>query len=262
VDSTVLADAVATQGTVTQLISAIRRVAREVPGAAGQIAAVCTGHDYSRAGKPKIDWDDPAAKDALVSALVTDANALVAAFAGAELEEQAASAVALLALVAGQDDNPGLGGAPWTAGSGDRGGSGREPLAWYGDTAYGTGGPAGRDRHGTTCPAGLTRPITPRRNVTFGAACRGCPLRQRCTTSKNGRILVLQPTTGCCAPPAPPGPPTPGCARTTPGTGPTSNAASPRSPPGGDAASSSATAGRPATTPGSNAAPPRSTCAT
>ncbi len=95
VDSTVLADAVATQDTVTQLISAIRRVAREVPGAAG--------HDYSRAGKPKIDWDDPAAKDALVSALVTDANALVAAFAGAELEEQAASAVALLALVAGQD---------------------------------------------------------------------------------------------------------------------------------------------------------------
>ena len=91
VDSTVLADAVATQDTVTQLIRAICRVAREVPGAAGQIAAVCTGHDYSRAGKPKIDWDDPAAKDALVSALVTDANALVAAFAGAELEEQAAS---------------------------------------------------------------------------------------------------------------------------------------------------------------------------
>ena len=47
VDSTILADAVATQDTVTQLVSAIRRVAREVPGAAGQIAAVCTGHDYS-----------------------------------------------------------------------------------------------------------------------------------------------------------------------------------------------------------------------
>ena len=31
-------------------------------------------------GKPKIDWDDPAAKDALVSALVSDANAVVAAF--------------------------------------------------------------------------------------------------------------------------------------------------------------------------------------
>jgi len=53
VDSTILADAVATQDTMTQLISAIRRVAREVPGAAGQIAAACTGHDYSRPGKPK-----------------------------------------------------------------------------------------------------------------------------------------------------------------------------------------------------------------
>jgi hypothetical protein len=48
VDSTILADAVATQDTVTQLISAIRRVARQVPGAAGLVAAVCTGHDYSQ----------------------------------------------------------------------------------------------------------------------------------------------------------------------------------------------------------------------
>ena len=106
VDSTILADAVATQDTVTQLVSAIRRVAREVPGAAGQIAAVCTGHDYSKPGKPAIDWDDPAAKDALVSALVNDATAVVEAFAGAELDEGAASAVALLALVAGQDVEP------------------------------------------------------------------------------------------------------------------------------------------------------------
>jgi hypothetical protein len=27
--------------------------------------------------------------------------------------------------------------------------------------------------------------------VTFGAACRGCPLRARCTTSKHGRALIL-----------------------------------------------------------------------
>jgi hypothetical protein len=106
VDSTILADAVATQDTVTQLISAIRRVGREVPGAAEQIAAVCTGHDYSRPGKPKVDWDDPGAKDALVPALVNDANTLVAAFGEAELDERAASAVALLALVAGQDVEP------------------------------------------------------------------------------------------------------------------------------------------------------------
>lgn len=71
VDSTILADAVATQDTVIQLISAIRRVGRQVPGAAEQIAMVCTGHDYSQPGKPRIDWDDPQAKDALVSALVS-----------------------------------------------------------------------------------------------------------------------------------------------------------------------------------------------
>jgi hypothetical protein len=42
-----------------------------------------------------------------------------------------------------------------------------------------------------TCPAGLTRPITARRSVSFGAACRACPLRARCTTSKTGRTLNL-----------------------------------------------------------------------
>jgi hypothetical protein len=106
VDSTILADGVATQDTVTQLISAVRKVAREVPGAAETIAGPCTGHDYGKPGKPQIDWDDPAAKDALVPALVNDANAVVAAFAGAELDERAASALALLALIAGQDVEP------------------------------------------------------------------------------------------------------------------------------------------------------------
>ena len=115
VDSTILADAVATQDTVTQLVSAIRRVAREVPGAAARAAAVCTGHDYSRPGKPKIGWDDPATKDMLVSALVNDANALVEAFRDAELTEPAASALALLALVAGQDVEP-AGGSDGTGG--------------------------------------------------------------------------------------------------------------------------------------------------
>jgi hypothetical protein len=37
-DSTVLDDAVATQDTVTQLIAAVRRVRREVPGAAQVVA--------------------------------------------------------------------------------------------------------------------------------------------------------------------------------------------------------------------------------
>ena len=45
-------------------------------------------------------------RDALVSALVDDANAGIVGFADAELEEQAAAALALLALVAGQDVEP------------------------------------------------------------------------------------------------------------------------------------------------------------
>jgi hypothetical protein len=304
VDSTILADAVATQDTVTQLVSAIRRVGREVPGAAEQIAEVCTGHDYSAPGKPKIDWDDPAAKDALVSALVNDASALVAAFAGVTLDEPACSAVALLALVAGQDVEPAEGadgrdgrwriarkaaedrvisvidpdarhtrkspearrdgyrahvaadpdtgiitgekltGAAGTGNSdaavaaefvaaqagshdgiaaGSRDDTGGGQFAWYGDSAYGTGDlraviAAAGDRAvikpwpllpavkggftaddftadtaaGTvTCPAGITRALTATNAVTFGVACRDCPLRERCTTAKDGRILHL-----------------------------------------------------------------------
>jgi hypothetical protein len=109
VDSTILADAVATQDTITQLVSAIRRVGRIVPGAAEVVTAVCTAHDYSRPGKPSIDWDEPGAKDTLVSALVNDANALLEALAGIDVDEAegpVAAALALLALVAGQDVEP------------------------------------------------------------------------------------------------------------------------------------------------------------
>ena len=60
VDSTVFDDAVATQDTVTQLVAAIRKVARVVPGAGAVIGGVCR-LDYSRPGKPPIDWDDPQA---------------------------------------------------------------------------------------------------------------------------------------------------------------------------------------------------------
>ena len=302
VDSTILADAVATQDTVTQLVSAIRRVGREVPGAAEQISAVCTGHDYSKPGKPKIDWDDPAAKDALVPALVNDANALVAALQDPDLPEPAASAVALLALVAGQDVEPAEGSdgrdgrwriarkvaedrvistvdtkarhtrkSPEARRDGYRahvaadpgtgiitdekltGAAGAEnsdaavaaefvaaetatrrrdgdhdddaggQLAWYGDSAYGTGdlraaiagaghravlkpGPLLPAVEGgftaddftvdpsartVTCPARITRHLTAKNAVIFGVACRDCPLRQRCTTAKGGRTLHL-----------------------------------------------------------------------
>ncbi len=300
VDSTILADAVATQDTVTQLVSAIRRAGREVPGAAEKIAAVCTGHDYSKPGKPKIDWDDPQAKEGLVSALVNDATTLVAAFQDVTLDEPAASAVALLALVAGQDVEPAEGsdgtdgrwriarkvaedrvistvdpqarhtrkspearrdgyrahvaadpetgiitdekltGAAGTANSDAAvaaefvaaaapagGGSCQDdasgPLAWYGDSAYGTGdlraaiAAAGHRAvikpwpllpavaggftaddftvdaaaRTVTCPAGITRHLTATNAVIFGTACRDCPLRERCTTAKDGRTLHL-----------------------------------------------------------------------
>jgi IS5 family transposase len=99
-DSTLLDDAVATQDTVTQLIAAIRRVRRVVPGARD---VVLGAHDYDESGKPLIAWDDPIAKAALVDALVTDALALLGALEGVTDGSDASSALGLLALVAGQD---------------------------------------------------------------------------------------------------------------------------------------------------------------
>jgi IS5 family transposase len=290
VDSTILADAVATQDTITQLVAAIRRVARVVPGAAGQVAGLCTAHDYSVPGKPQIDWDDPQAKDGLVSALVNDANALLAVLEDRDLDEQGSSAAGLLALVAGQDVEPAEGsdgtdgrwriarkvaedrvistvdpearhtrkspenrrdgyrahlaacpetgiitGGQLTQAAGEENSDAAIAVALlaaedglagvYGDSAYGTGDlRAALDEAGhtavikprplkpaveggftvddftvdeaagtVTCPAGLTRRVSACRIVTFGAACRGCPLRARCTASKTGRTLNLHP---------------------------------------------------------------------
>jgi Transposase domain (DUF772) len=80
VDSTVFDDAVAIQDTVTQLVAAMRKVARAVPGAGEVIGGVCR-LDYGKPGKPPIDWDDPAARE-LVSDLVNDALAVLDALAG------------------------------------------------------------------------------------------------------------------------------------------------------------------------------------
>jgi hypothetical protein len=109
-DSTILADAVATQDTVTQLVAAIRRVWRLVPAARTvELAA----HDYDRPGKPNCAWDDPQAPQALVSGLVNDALAVLGAVAEVELDAEQAEAVALLALVAGQDVEPGQRPGSW-----------------------------------------------------------------------------------------------------------------------------------------------------
>jgi len=364
VDSTVFDDAVATQDTVTQLVAAMRKVARLVPGAKPVIERVAK-LDYSKPGKPDIDWDDADARQNLVSDLVTDALAVLAELCGEDAphrQEPAADALGLLALVAGQDVEPADGSdgtdgrwriarrvapdrvistvdpqarhtrkskstrrdgfrghvsaepetglitdAELTTAAGDEGsdpvigqqmiardrfhrpeaetarpdaggdvapadkpqadqpggdeavvaepgpaaaaaagaGDGGEittagtdsaeataaagekgaGLRVYGDSAYGTGAAraAYRDAgHQTvikpkplrpavaggftlddftidepagavTCPAGHTRPMSPKRTVTFATLCAGCPLRQRCTTAADGRSMSIHP---------------------------------------------------------------------
>lgn len=102
-DSTLLDDAVATQDTVTQLVSMIRRVRKAVPAAG---AVTVSAHDYDTAGKPACAWDDPDARRELVSGLVNDARAILDAVEDVELDDDDEQLVALLALVAGQDVEP------------------------------------------------------------------------------------------------------------------------------------------------------------
>src|SRR5712692_4455752 len=94
-DSTLLDDAVATQDTVTQLISAIRRARRVIPQAA---VVTVMAHDYDRAGKPAIAWDDPIAKEALITGLVNDAMAILDACEGVALDDTETETLGLLAL--------------------------------------------------------------------------------------------------------------------------------------------------------------------
>jgi len=108
-DSTVLDDAVARQDTVTMLVEQIRRARRLVPALAG----VPVREHNLEGGRPPCDWDDPADRDRLISELVDDANELVWAAEDLTLTESQADAVALLALVAGQDVEPGDGPGRW-----------------------------------------------------------------------------------------------------------------------------------------------------
>jgi hypothetical protein len=107
-DSTPIYDAVATQDTVTQLRAAIRKVLvvldRDDPALAERVRAVLVRDDaYATPGKPPCDWDDAAAREVLIDALVHDALAALAVLDGQALSAAARDAADLLALVAGQD---------------------------------------------------------------------------------------------------------------------------------------------------------------
>lgn len=103
-DSTPLYDAVATMDTVTLVRSAIRGVL----GASGDRepalrAMLARDDDYRTGGKPAADWDDAAARAALVDALARDGEAVLAALEGEPLAAPLAEAATLLATVLGQD---------------------------------------------------------------------------------------------------------------------------------------------------------------
>ena len=281
-DSTLLDDAVATQDTVTQLVSAIRRARRVIPEAGA--VEVCA-HDYDASGKPVCAWDDPDAKNALITGLVNDALAIIGALDGIELDGTQSDAVGLLALIAGQDVEPGDTDGTWriarkvapdriistvdpqsrhmhksvsvyrdgykahiavepdtglitataltpaNAGDGPTGVellAGEEPgLQVLADSAYGSAavraalhagghdaaikaiplrrnpklGPDQFNRDDftidhtartATCPNGVTVTIAAKGAATFGAKCRGCSLRSRCTSAVNGRTLTIK----------------------------------------------------------------------
>ena len=107
-DSTPIYDAVATQDTVTQLRSAIRKLLsvldRDNSVLAEKVRGVLTrDDDYKGPGKPSCDWDDDAAREALVDALVRDCLAVLGVLDGEELHGALADAAQLVAIVAGQD---------------------------------------------------------------------------------------------------------------------------------------------------------------
>lgn len=105
-DSTALYDAVATQDTVTLIRSAIRGLLRVVVDELLGVKLRETlqrDDDYSAPGKPPCDWDDAAAREALVDALAHDAHALLAVLDGVTLPAATMEAAKLLATVVGQD---------------------------------------------------------------------------------------------------------------------------------------------------------------
>lgn len=104
-DSTALYDAVATQDTVTMIRAAIRGLLRVVdPTLGAEIRTVLRrADDYKDAGKPVCDWEDAAAREALVDALAHDGFAALSVLEGRKLAALVQEAAELLATVLGQD---------------------------------------------------------------------------------------------------------------------------------------------------------------
>jgi hypothetical protein len=104
-DSTALYDAVATQDTVTMIRSSIRGLLQACDP---ELEAVVRGvlkrdDDYRNAGKPMCDWDDAAAREALIDALARDGHAVLAVLDGRQLSGELRQAAQLVATVVGQD---------------------------------------------------------------------------------------------------------------------------------------------------------------
>lgn len=104
-DSTALYDAVTTQDTVTMIRWALRGLLRSVEsGLAARIEKRLSRDDYEQPGKPRCAWDEPAAREALVDEIATDALAALEEVEGAsEVSEAVKEAAQLLATVVGQD---------------------------------------------------------------------------------------------------------------------------------------------------------------
>jgi hypothetical protein len=104
-DSTPLYDAVATMDTVTLLGSAIRGLLKVAEGRleAELRGVLASGEEYASLAKPQIDWDDQAARAALVDARARDARAVLGVLQGRVLPTAVAEAARLLAAVVGQD---------------------------------------------------------------------------------------------------------------------------------------------------------------
>lgn len=107
-EATPLDDAVATMDTITLIRSAVREPlgVADAELAARLRAALNSGDVYATSGKPRIDWDDRAARDELIDSRARDGFALLALLDGRELAAAVEQAAKPLATVLGQDLRP------------------------------------------------------------------------------------------------------------------------------------------------------------